>query len=70
MLMKTGEIYSKDEVIRLPIQAVFIGVYADSVGRFAAYEFAFDLFWRGKDLLGIKCFFQKATKEILFWHRL
>ena len=25
-------------------------------GWVAAYEFAFDLFWRGKDVLGIKCF--------------
>ena len=30
--LKTGEFYTKDEVVRLPIQVVFIGVYANSVG--------------------------------------
>jgi len=30
--MKTEELYTKDEAVRLPIQAVFIGVYANSSG--------------------------------------
>jgi hypothetical protein len=32
MLMKKRELFTKEEVVRLPIQAVFIGVYANSVG--------------------------------------
>jgi hypothetical protein len=30
--MKTEELYTKDEAVRLQIQAVFIGFYAHSMG--------------------------------------
>jgi len=31
-IMKTEELYTKHEAVGLPIQAVFIGVYANSIG--------------------------------------
>lgn len=46
-----GEFYAKKEWVRLPKQAVFIGVSAIGVGLVTASECVFELFWCVLDLL-------------------
>jgi len=43
-LMKTGELCAKDEAVRLPIQAVFIGVHENGVGLGCSLRIYFCLF--------------------------